>query len=670
MSAEHRTAYRPDIDGLRAVSIVAVVLFHAFPSLLPGGFVGVDVFFVISGYLISGIILADLRQGGFSYLNFYFARFRRIVPALFVVLLSTFAFGFIVLMPDEYVSLGRHLAAGAAFTSNMRMLHDIGYFDLAADLKPLLHLWSLGVEEQFYIFWPLILTLLLRLRIRMLPALLALFVASFVSMEMMTPMRAFYLLPARFWELMVGGVLACVQADHISFSPIPQRHRSRAALTGAAMALVLLLISVLGFTPASPYPGWRALLPTLAAGLLIAAGAQSWINRHVLGNRVAVWIGVISYPLYLWHWPLLSFARIIAVDEPPAWVRAALVGVAVGLAWLSWKCVELPVRRSLFAQLSARRRRFAVIGLALACLGLVYAVGDNAAHPNAWSILRPLQDRLETQEIGQDLFERYIRAHATKYDGCPDFGTSSDQRCWVRPDHQAVQSVLWGDSHAEHFIPGLFDHVPESRNWMIATAPGCPPVLHLVISFNGVDSGCAAFNTAMMAYFASHQDIKLVALSWRANAYLPPDTGQDIHLANHPGDITQTFPIGLTETIARLESMGKHVVVLIDAPEPSFDVHTCLRSSVQKDIFDIPEKCDSNRNSIESKIQKYKNSIAYAKNYNHSLLIFDNTNRFCTDELCKFMLNGHVVFRDNNGHLSITGSRLMANDFFDWLNLQ
>jgi len=671
MSAEHRTAYRPDIDGLRAVSIVAVVLFHAFPSLLPGGFVGVDVFFVISGYLISGIILGDLRQGGFSYLNFYFARFRRIVPALFVVLAASFGFGFIVLMPDEYVSLGRHLAAGAAFTSNMRMLRDVGYFDLSADLKPLLHLWSLGVEEQFYIFWPLILTLLLRLRIRMLPALLALFIASFVSMEMMSPMRAFYLLPARFWELMIGGILACVQADHINFSLIPQRHHRRAATIAGAVALGLLLISVFGFTRLSPYPGWRALLPTLAAALLIAAGAESWINRHILGNRVAVWIGLISYPLYLWHWPLLSYARILVGGQPAIWLRVALVVLAVLLAWGTRQWIEMPVRNRLFATLPRRRRQQSVIALAVVCLGLVYGVGDNASHPTAWTLLRPLQDRLQGQQLGQVAYEGYVRTMPVFATGCdaaikeagPNLG------CWARRDHGEIRQLMWGDSHAEQFIPGLLDQMPQAAHWMIATQSGCPPALHIRIIQREQESVCTQFNKRILAFIAAHPEIKQVTLAWRGEGYLAPAPETKITSDVFSGTPTQIVQAGIAETIRRLQALGKSVVVMVDNPTAPFDVSLCLRATWRAHTGTASRDCAIPRATYDESVRDYLVLLHSIQQQFPALPTYDPTALFCDATSCHFAEGEHLLLRDPD-HLTIYASHKEAADFLHWLTAQ
>src|ERR1700730_14791875 len=321
------TTYRRDIDGLRAIAILSVLGFHAAPRLMPGGFIGVDVFFVISGYLISGIILKALARDRFSFNDFYARRIRRIFPALIVVLLSVLSFGWLKLFPDEYTGLAKHVAAGSAYVSNFLLNKESGYFDTTAELKPLLHLWSLGIEEQFYILWPLLLVLTWKYRAQWL-LLVAIAGASFVLNVARLgshPVATFYLLPTRLWELALGGILARAQLPGVtlpeSFTRLLHfggsfvRPDLAAAATrrrvGAALGLGLLAVSIGALDSHGLFPGWWAAGPTIGTLLLIAAGEDTWINRHVLGNQPMVFIGQISYPLYLWHWPLLSFTRII-----------------------------------------------------------------------------------------------------------------------------------------------------------------------------------------------------------------------------------------------------------------------------------------------------------------------------------------------------------------------
>src|SRR6185503_12942841 len=374
-------AYRPDVDGLRAVAVLAVLAFHGFPRVAPGGFVGVDVFFVISGFLISGIILDALKRGTFSFADFYARRIRRIFPALALVLVATVVLGWWTLIPADYRQLGAHVAAGAGFVSNVLLWRDAGYFDAAAESKPLLHLWSLGVEEQYYLVWPLLLFVLRRHIHRVLPMVAAFAVASFalnVFLVQRNPTATFYLPQTRFWELMLGGMLAYVRV----FGPTDGGRRARPLLRAVRAALarapirnalatagaLLVATALLVLDESSAFPGSWALLPTVGTTLLIAAGPDAWLNRRVLAHRGFVYIGLISYPLYLWHWPLLTYVRLYIGAEPPVLVRCAALAASVLLAWLTYELLEKRIRRARSPR--ARRRTVAALATSLSALAI------------------------------------------------------------------------------------------------------------------------------------------------------------------------------------------------------------------------------------------------------------------------------------------------------------
>lgn len=320
------TSYRADIDGLRGIAVLLVVLYHGFPTRFTGGFVGVDIFFVISGFLISNVIIEGLQENRFSFLDFYARRIRRIFPALALVLFASFAFGWFVLFPGEYQQLGKYIGGGAGFIGNIVTLNEAGYFDTRASLKPLLHLWSLGVEEQFYFVWPILLFLSWRWRFGALAIASIILVVSFVvNMDLTAtdPTAAFYLPITRFWELMLGCLLATIQAKRISLTTYFSRQFDFKSTTAnfskeATAVLGIVLISAASYfvTSQKQFPGTWALVPTVGAMLLIAVGGTSFIGRWFLANRALVYVGLISYPLYLWHWPILSFARIIHYEEP------------------------------------------------------------------------------------------------------------------------------------------------------------------------------------------------------------------------------------------------------------------------------------------------------------------------------------------------------------------
>lgn len=373
--------YRPDIDGLRAVAVLSVMVYHAFPDLLRGGFVGVDVFFVISGFLISTIIFNSHAQDRFSFRDFYARRIRRIFPALFTVLASVMIAGWLLLYPEEYHLVGKHVAAGAGFVSNFVLWGESGYFDTAAEVKPLLHLWSLGIEEQFYIFFPLIVWLLWRFRLNVLVFVLVMGVASFLlNMRYIfsDPSWTFYQPQSRVWELLIGSTLALLMIDRSGTAQALQMRLDQRlaaffgrtkAVPGATLADLksvtglLCLGAGLGLvTKASAFPGAWALLPTVGSMLLIWAGPDAVINRRFLASRPMVWVGIISYPLYLWHWPLLVFPRLWLEEHPSAVIRLGMLLLTVIAAWLTYRLIERPLR---FGQ-----SRWKTVGLLMAMLSL------------------------------------------------------------------------------------------------------------------------------------------------------------------------------------------------------------------------------------------------------------------------------------------------------------
>ncbi len=330
--------YRPDIEGLRAVAVLLVVLFHAFPDAMPGGFIGVDIFFVISGFLITGIIARELDSGPFNLLHFYDRRIKRIFPALIVVLGAVLVLGWFWMLPGAYARLSADVFASAAFAANIALLLHSGYFDIESAKEPLLHLWSLGIEEQFYLFWPLILMLAARLRLSLLTVALTIALASFalnVALIGTNPVATFYLPFTRAFELLTGAALACAWS-RLSHTGVASNLRA-----GSGIALIAAASAVLNVH--SAFPGWWALLPVTGAALLLSAPA-AWGARHLLASPPLVWIGEISYPLYLWHWPLLVFFAIIKFAPLTLLERGLIVGLSFLLAFATYRLVEIPIR--------------------------------------------------------------------------------------------------------------------------------------------------------------------------------------------------------------------------------------------------------------------------------------------------------------------------------------
>jgi len=504
MKAAHATSYRPDIDGLRAIAVLSVVAFHAFPTVIRSGFVGVDIFFVISGYLISSIIFQNLAAKRFSFIDFYARRIRRIFPALILVLTVSLVVGAILLMPDDFRRVGKHSAAGAAFVANLALWQEANYFDVASDTKILLHLWSLGVEEQFYVIWPALIWGAWRARLRRLPLLFTILFASLAFSILATPLNqvaAFYSPTARFWELATGAVLAQIDFNRprivawiegivgrtirtLAFEPdVDEDKCCRDFLS--LLGLGLIVPSFFVITRPHEFPGWWALMPVVGAYLTIAGGPGAWLNRFLLSNPVLVWFGLISYPLYLWHWPLLAFARIYyGSSAPPTIVVAGLMVGAIVLAWLTYHFVERPVRFGFQRRWTVRVLSGAMATIAaLGCVdmlmdGLPGRLGEKAAY--AWYFWggSPLIQNEYLHYISQDQCNFYIWGSVV-----PTLAPkkSIDPSCYTKTSKTAV--MLIGDSNTSDLYYGLREVLPKEVSLLLIWSSGCqvsPIVQHII----------------------------------------------------------------------------------------------------------------------------------------------------------------------------------------------
>ena len=508
--------YRADIDGLRALAVVLVVAFHAWPALVPGGFVGVDVFFVISGFLISGILISALHEQRFSFPDFYVRRERRIFPALVVVLVASYAIGWFVLFADDYQRLARHIRAGVLFVSNFALWSEAGYFDGAADTKPLQHLWSLGVEEQFYLAWPLLLWLAWRWRIRPLWLTAVLLVGSLglnlVSIR--TDLVSTFFSPlTRFWQLLAGAMLAClpyepaVEQAWRRVIPSDDRGRGRLANAGSAVGLTLIVLAVVFINQNTHYPGGWALLPTVGAVLIIASGPHAWLNRKWLSQPAAVWLGLISYPLYLWHWPLLSFARISTGETPSLAVRGGIVLLSVGLAWLTYVVLEKPVR---FGTL----RRVAVPLLSTAMMAIL---GVAQYTVRAEGLIERAISRSDTAHFLQYYDRMHKQGISAAYRQECDFMDWPTGRLRDAIDASCTEAgangtwFLWGDSYAQALSQGLRSVLPPGVRLSQVTTSLCRPD---TVDYDGVPDGrCRRANAFAVAQIAERRP-QVVILSW------------------------------------------------------------------------------------------------------------------------------------------------------------
>ncbi len=454
--------YRADIDGLRAVAVLMVVGYHAFPEWIAGGFIGVDIFFVISGFLISTIIFQNLNASSFSFSGFYDRRIKRIFPALMVVFSACLVLGWMVLLPGEYRQLGKHVAGGSGFVSNFVLWHESGYFDNVSDTKPLLHLWSLGIEEQFYIVWPFLLWFAWRLRINWL-ALIAIIASISFALNIQAvhadTASDFYSPQTRFWELLIGSTLAyAIQYWQNAGARVKDSlndwlgrlvdareeiiNCSRLCNMVSLVGVLTIAVALMLITKNRGFPGAWALLPTLGAALTIAAGSHAWVNRKILSNPVLVWFGLISFPLYLWHWPLLSFTRIVQGESPSIYVRVAVVLLSMLLAWLTYVGIEKPIRFGTGGRL--KTASLLILMCTFFGVGLVVDGGDFVSRSQNISALQYFD------------FRGYPKPENESIDSKYKFGTLGDDG--------KNKIVLLGDSHSEQYR-NTFSSLIKSENF-------------------------------------------------------------------------------------------------------------------------------------------------------------------------------------------------------------
>lgn len=478
--------YRPDIDGLRAIAILSVLAFHAFPAKFYGGFIGVDIFFVISGYLISSIVLSNLENDSFSIVEFYKKRILRIYPALTFVILVCLIFGWFNLFSEEYIELGKHVAGGAAFVSNFVLWSEASYFDSEATTKPLLHLWSLGVEEQFYIFWPLLLYFFWTKHWSFLKSITCIGLVSFFTGIFLTktnPTAAFYFPGSRFWELMAGGLLAYINLHKNNII-------TRSKNTEAFIGLFFILCSLLFIKKTSEFPGWWALLPTAGSFLIIAAGPNAWLNQKVLSNKFIIWIGLISYPLYLWHWPLLAFSEII-LGEVSNQSKIAILALSFLLAWLTYKFIETPLKSNRNKKVLAQVLLFIMV--LFGCTGFYsYQSGGFEGYGIRTKEKSDFLSYFENSRPNWKYFEKINRSETYRYD-CDFYNLEQDRQgkrtivpmkaistsCYQRDKSIPNSVFIWGDSHAQMLYYGLKTELPKDWQLMQVASSGCRPNINV-----------------------------------------------------------------------------------------------------------------------------------------------------------------------------------------------
>jgi peptidoglycan/LPS O-acetylase OafA/YrhL len=559
--------YRPEIDGLRAIAVVAVMLYHAGFATFSGGYTGVDIFFVISGYLISGIIVRGLDDGSFTWRGFIERRVRRILPALFVMLVVCLPIAWIFLLPDELQGFSSSLGSSALFAGNLYFWRvEGGYFGLTTDLMPLRHLWSLAVEEQFYLLFPLALMLVWRFAHRRREvAVLAMLVISLGLCALaghIAPAANFYLLPMRAWEFLAGSALVMREMRRPDTDRLP-----RFADLGAVIGLIAVVVPVFLLDLDSGFPWPWALPSVIGSALLIACTRPSHGIGRLLALPPFVGIGLISYSAYLWHQPLLAFSRAIAINSPSPLALVGLLIASLGLATLSWRFVEQPFRRRTYL---TRRTLFSIAAIGSVAFASIGAVGF-LTH-GAPERLTP-QDR-RFAAAGHEAVARTILCMA------PISTAALPRQPCITGRSGPVKIATLGDSHAASFAPAILD----AANAVGARAihfshAGCPPILSPTV-FTKEQSTCAGFNARAVEYIRSHPTITTVILAARWTYYV-----ERVFFDNGEGGVEigpkmplpkdrekATIAAAYKGMVDRLIASGKSVVLIYPVPEPGWDI--------------------------------------------------------------------------------------------------
>lgn len=637
--------YRPEIDGLRALAVVPVIFFHAGFEHFNGGFVGVDVFFVISGYLITTIILAEREQGTFSLVNFYERRARRILPALFLVMFVSLPFAWLWLLPSDMKDFSQSLVAVSAFASNILFWHETGYWGAANELKPLLHTWSLAVEEQYYVLFPLFLMLMWRFRRRWILssfiaiATISLTVAQWGAYNM--PSANFFLLPTRGWELAIGASIA--------FYLLYRKQTTRTLLSHRSIDEVLSLIGLLmigyavfTFDQTIPFPGLSALIPTLGTALIILFSSPETLVGRLLGAKVLVGIGLISYSAYLWHQPLFAFARHRSIKEPSEILFLVLAVLSFPLAYLSWRYVERPFRKK-----DGISRRaifvFSVTGSILfMSIGLSMLMTAN------------FDSRTTKNELSLHAIDEKWKANYGLNDTCQgSFTLSPDCRTSDEPE-----ILIWGDSFAMHLVQGIIASNPDAKIIQM-TKSFCGPFFDVApVSLPRYPAswaeGCLEFSGKVREWLKANNTVKYAVISSFFAQYL----SKDKDLLFRSGDLKKAnLDIAAMEfesTLSELKAMGITPIIFSPPPANGVDLGRCLARAGWLGLN--LDKCNFRVDEIiQDRVAVYRFLETIDNNYD--VIRLDNF--VCNSSMCNTHFDLIFIYRDES-HFSKEGSAVLG----------
>ena len=647
--------YRPDIDGLRAFSVFFVIGYHAFPEIFKAGFIGVDIFFVISGYLISSILIRNLKNNSFSFLDFYIRRIRRIFPALILVLVVCFAFGWFSLFPIEFKQLGKHIAGSAGFISNFILWNESGYFDNAANTKPMLHIWSLGIEEQFYFIWPLILWLIFKIRINYLLFIIFLIIVSFsfnVYEAKIDKVATFYSPLTRFWELLVGGLLAIIKDDYKG-SVNSELNSNFLSILGVG----LILLAFFFIDDESAYPGVLALFPVIGSFFLILAGNNSIFNQIILSNKVLVWFGLISFPLYLWHWPLISFARIVESDFPNENYRLISIVISIFLSWVTYKFLEKPIRYKKSKLIPAT---LIVLMTGIGLSGLHSYKNDG------------LPNRSYVSNFNEENFKMaflFSEDDPISHKKCMDtYGLKDFIRYCNLTSSKKAKIALIGDSHARALYDGLAFYLKKYNQDLLNL--GGRLFLGVETYPIGDKKEIEVYKGGIRATQFVLQEPSIETVVMVSKGHYLTDNNWVFKLINNQNlkDKKQVWEIAMRKTLDSAIENNKEVVFVIDNPSLGFDPKSCIYGRPFSKNNSIKKSCTIPKSKYENESKIYRKLVMSILNDYPSVKVFDAAEYLCDEKKCYGMLNGKILYRDND-HLSLEGGKLISKELVKLLNL-
>ncbi len=634
-SAEaRRVAYRADIDGLRGIAVLAVVAYHLGIGPTGGGFVGVDMFFVISGFLITAIVQAEIETGSFTFLRFYERRVRRLFPALFVVLLATIVGGTWLLLPSDLVLLGKSTAATLVFASNVFFWRNSGYFDSASEINPLLHTWSLAVEEQFYIGLPMLLLLTYRYWRGHLPIVLTLVacvsLAACVLIQPLRPSAVFYLSPFRAWELLAGALLAIGAVPAFAH----RRHREAAS----AVALVLVAAAIVSSKSGIGYPGWQAIVPVVGTAVLIHVGTSGGSTVHrLLQSRPLVKVGLVSYSLYLWHWPLIAFARYRNGLEPLGEWRWLILAVALVAAALSYRFVEQPFRRRKPAATAGN----AFIKAAMAA-GLVGTTSAIVVAGAGWPA------RFTGEVIALDK-ERRPPIPFIQCEGNFAALQGDPTPCMLGIATEKPSLVLWGDSHALAWAPA-FDALLKSHGaaGILASSMACPPLMEVNSTAN---ADCRDYNRRVQELLRRPGAPRTVVMVADWPEYTQAEGWLKVAGKMSPTGNRPDFGPLLRATVKGLHEDGRSVWIIGPTPgAPSSAPLRCAMARMNHRALPVA----TSAHTFKSDSDSFYAAVSSIQQVTE-VRVTDPAPWFCGIDHCAFMDKGRLLYRDG-GHLNPRGA--------------